>query len=49
MYDEEVMNLIKEGIENISFYLTDEGVVCYFQQYEVGPYAIGMPSVLLEF
>ena len=49
MYDEEVMTLIKESIDNISFYLTEEGVECYFQQYEVGPYAIGMPSVVLEY
>jgi len=49
LYDEEIMNAIKENIDNINFYLTEEGVECYFQQYEVAPYALGMPSVVLEF
>lgn len=49
LYDEEIMNAIKENINNINFYLTEDGVECYFQQYEVGPYALGMPSVMFEY
>lgn len=49
LYDEEIINAIKESIENINFYLTEEGVECYFQQYEVAPYALGMPSVVLDY
>ena len=49
LYDQEIMKTIKENIDNINFYLTDEGVECYFQQYEVAPYALGMPSIVLEY
>ena len=49
LYNEEIMNAIKENIDNINFYLTEEGVECYFQQYEVAPYALGMPSIILEY
>lgn len=49
LYDEEIMNAIKANIDNIKFYLTEEGVECYFQQYEVAPYALGMPAVMLSY
>lgn len=36
-----------EGIETISstqnFYLTDQALVIYFQQYEIAPYYVGLP------
>ena len=43
------MKAIKENIDNINFNLTEEGVECYFQQYEVAPYALGVPAIILEY
>ena len=39
-----------ERIENEqNFYLTEEGIVMFFQQYEIGPYCIGIPEFFISF
>ncbi|MEM1483905.1 DUF3298 and DUF4163 domain-containing protein [Oscillospiraceae bacterium PP1C4] len=44
-YEENVANSFNEN----SFYLTREGVVIYFQQYEIAPYASGIPQFLIPY
>lgn len=40
---------IKEEIENVHFYVTDEALVLYFQPYQVGPYVLGCPTADIPF
>jgi len=45
--------LFSDSIERIeneqNFYLTEEGIVMFFQQYEIGPYCIGIPEFFISF
>jgi hypothetical protein len=42
VYFDNYRELIVKNFNENSFYLTPAGVVIYYQQYEVGPYAIGI-------
>ena len=42
MYFDDYQDLIKKNFNPQSFYLTPNGLVIYYQQYEVGPYAAGI-------
>ncbi len=44
MYFEDYPQLIEEYFNPESFYLTPEGIVIYYQQYEIAPYASGIPE-----
>lgn len=41
-------NVPKEFREN-NFYLTPNGIVIYFQQYDIAPYSSGLPQFLIPF
>ncbi len=43
LYFENYRELIVKNFNPDSFYLTGNGVAIYYQQYEIGPYAIGIP------
>ena len=45
----DVKNAIEENIDQVSFYLTDEGVAVYFDVYAVGPYALGEPEITIPY
>lgn len=47
IYFENYRELIRKNLNLNQFYLTPEGVVIYFQQYEIAPYASGIPELLL--
>jgi len=49
MYFDDYENLVKENLNLSNFYLTNDGVVIYFQQYEIAPYASGIPEFLIPF
>jgi len=49
IYFEDYPQLISEHFNPESFYLTPEGVVIYFQQYEIAPYAGGLPEFTIPF
>lgn len=36
--------LIKEEAQNVSWYLTDNSLIMYFNPYQIGPYALGSPE-----
>lgn len=40
---------IEHMFKETNFYLTDKGVTIYFQQYEIGPYASGIPEFILPY
>jgi len=44
MYFENYPELISEHFNPESFYLTPEGLTLYYQQYDIAPYAAGMPE-----
>lgn len=48
-YFNDSAELVKEEIENVGFYLSDEGITFYFNPYAIAPYVAGYPSVTLSF
>lgn len=42
IYFDNYKELIRENFNPESFYLTNEGIVIYFQQYEIAPYSTGI-------
>ncbi len=44
MYFEDYPQLISEHFNPENFYLTPDGLVIYYQQYEIAPYAAGIPE-----
>lgn len=48
-YFENYSELVNENFKANSFYLTKEGVVIYFQQYDIAPYATGLPTFLIPY
>ncbi len=48
-YDENVEELVVESFQEKNFYLTPEGIVIYYQQYEIAPYSTGIPTFLIPY
>lgn len=48
-YFEDYVKLVNENLKLNNFYLTEEGVVIYFQQYDIAPYAAGLPTFLIPY
>ena len=48
-YFENYEALVKEHFNPKNFYLNNRGVIMYFQQYEIAPYARGIPEFLLPY
>jgi len=48
-YFDDYESLVSRYLNLNNFYLTYEGVVIYFQQYEIAPYATGIPEFLIPF
>mgnify|MGYP000515686223 CR=1 FL=1 len=49
LYFEDYEKLVNRYLSLSNFYLTYEGVVIYFQQYEIAPYATGIPEFLIPY
>lgn len=49
MYFENYAQLVTETLKANNFYLTKEGVVIYFQQYDIAPYSSGLPTFLIPY
>ena len=49
MYFDNYEQLVNENFKANNFYLTKEGVVIYFQQYDIAPYASGIPTFLIPY
>ena len=48
-YFEDYEKLVKDNYKANNFYLTKEGVVIYFQQYDIAPYATGITTFLIPY
>lgn len=48
-YFEDVSSLVKENFNERNFYITPEGVVIFFQLYEIAPYSSGIQTFLIPF
>lgn len=42
---DEIAENIKNEVKNVEWYVTADSIVLYFNPYQVGPYAFGMPAV----
>lgn len=49
MYFEDYVDLVKENFNSKNFYLTDTGVVIYYQLYEIAPYVSGIQTFTIPF
>lgn len=48
-YFDDYETRVKEYFNPNNFYLTHKGVIIYFQQYEIAPYATGIPEFLIPY
>ncbi len=48
-YFDDYPQLIFEYFNPESFYLTPDGMVLYYQQYDIAPYSSGMPEFIVQF
>jgi len=48
-YFEDYSKLVRENFKANNFYLTKEGVVIYFQQYDIAPYSSGLPTFVIPY
>jgi hypothetical protein len=49
MYFDNYEELVKDTFKTSNFYLSRDGVVIYFQQYDIAPYAAGLPTFTIPF
>lgn len=48
-YFDNYAELVRDNFKDNNFYLTKEGVVIYFQQYEIAPYSSGIPTFVIPY
>lgn len=48
-FSQETANVIRDEIKNVKFYLTDDTFVLYFDVYQVAPYAMQYPTVVIPY
>lgn len=48
-YYEDYPALLYSAFHADSFFLTQDGVVIYYQQYDIAPYGAGIPEFLIPF
>lgn len=46
---EDYKTLVNQTLKLQNFYLTDQGVEIFFQQYDIAPYASGLPTFLIAY
>ncbi len=49
MYFENYKQLVQDTFKPGNYYLTPEGVAIYFQQYDIAPYASGIPVFIIPY
>ncbi len=48
-YFNDYYNLVRKYFKKNQFYLTIDGIIQYYQQYEIAPYSFGIPTFLVLF
>lgn len=49
VYFEDYDTLVLENFNPKNFYLTDKGIIIYYQQYDIAPYSTGIPEFLIPY
>lgn len=49
MYFDDYEKLVRENFKANNFYLSKEGLVIFFQQYDIAPYAAGLPTFVIPY
>jgi len=49
IYFEDYPKLIDENFDENSFYCTPDGLVVYYQQYDIAPYSSGIPEFMIPY
>ncbi len=49
MFFEDYEKLKKENFKTNNYYITKEGMVVYFQEYDIAPYAVGLPRFTIPY
>lgn len=49
IYFEDYPQRVRESIKKNNFYLSKDGLVIYFQQYDIAPYSSGIPNFLIPY
>jgi hypothetical protein len=49
LYFDDYQTLIRETFNNNNFYCTEEGIIVYYQQYDIAPYASGIREFLIPY
>lgn len=49
IYFDHYEKLVNDNFKANNFYLTKDGVVIYFQQYDIAPYSSGIPTFVIPF
>ncbi|MBH1941708.1 DUF3298 and DUF4163 domain-containing protein [Mobilitalea sibirica] len=48
-YFDDYYTLVSKNFKSNNYYLTKDGVIFYFQQYDIAPYASGIPTFLIPY
>jgi len=49
IYFDDYENLVEQYLNLSNFYLTEDGIVIFFQQYDIAPYSTGIPEFLIPY
>lgn len=49
IYFDDYYHLVRENFKANNFYLVDEGIVIYYQQYDIAPYASGIRTFIIPY
>lgn len=49
IYFENYSQLVRDNFKANNYYLTEEGVAIYFQQYDIAPYSSGIPTLVIPY
>lgn len=49
IYFEDYAKLVRDTFKINNFYLTPEGLVIYFQEYDIAPYSSGLPTFVIPY
>jgi hypothetical protein len=49
MYFDNYEQLVSTNFKANNFYLSREGLVIYYQQYDIAPYAAGIPTFVIPY
>ncbi|MDD3173269.1 MAG: DUF3298 and DUF4163 domain-containing protein [Herbinix sp.] len=49
MFFDNYEQLVKDNFKANNYYLSKEGLVIYYQQYDIAPYAAGMPTFVIPY